>query len=234
MVNIETYDGNDGQTRVKEDYPEREWVTINDNQRLSNIVLESAYLKRESKYGEVILMFAHDADTGELITFALGAQKVTQGKRAGKRGTVWSGTAIETLLNVDEDGMSNPTIKPIFINKRMWIGKTMVAGKSWRAFECDFIDGEPKFDSSYNGVDNSQTDDNNSSAEVNNGSTGVEPEIDFGDEVNMFILEELECGSDPITISRSIEDKFTYISQAEAVRSTMHIKKTLECLTWQK
>ena len=59
MVNIETYDRNDCQTRVKEDYPVREWVTINDNQRLSNG-------ERRKKIGRIYAKLMADLDEREI------------------------------------------------------------------------------------------------------------------------------------------------------------------------
>jgi hypothetical protein len=217
MVNLETYEGNDGQTKVRDDFPDREWVNIGDNQRLSNIVLESARLKENSRFGEVIMVFCHDADTGELLAFNLGAQLVTQGKRKGKRGTTWSGTGIETLLNVDDDGMSNPEIKPVFKDKKIWVGKTLVAGKSWKAFECDLIDGEPKFDSSYNGLEDDIDE------EVDEG----DDEIDYSDLVNIFIKEELQTGVNELQVAKEVQDKFTHITSPVAIDRVMKIKKTL-------
>lgn len=229
MVNVETYSGNNGGTVVKEEknYPDREWLKFPEKQstKVSNIVLESAYLDRHTKYGEAIYVFGHDGDTGELVAMTFG-MSINQ---RGKRGTVWSRSGVETLLDTefgegdrrDVTPIDNPRIKSIFLNKKIWVGKTQVAGKSYNAFECDFMEGEPKFDSSFRGLD--EEDEGTTEDE-----TSDKPEFDMDDETNLFILEELMTGVDALQLVKVCEDKFTGIPKAELIRRVMGIKKTME------
>jgi len=212
---LETYEGNNGKTKVRDDFPDSQWINIGDNQRLSNVVLESATLKSDTKHGEAIFVFCHDADTGELYATTFG-MAIGQ---SGKRGTVYSRSAVETLLKTHgEDGITDPEIKPAFVSKRIWIGKTTIAGKTWKAFECDFMSGEPKFDSSYRGEDDEIIDD----------ITEDKHEIDISDEVNVYILEALDEGKDALTISREVEKKFSNFTSNAAVKRVVEVKKGLE------
>lgn len=226
---LETYVGNNGKTTVRDDFPERRWIPIGDNQRLSNIVLESAKLKRDTKHGEAIFVFCHDADTGELYATTFG---MAIGTRNGKpaRGTVFSDSAVSTLLDCEFEGddrrdippIANPQIKPAFINRKMWIGKTVIAGKTWKAFECDFVEGELKFDSSFRGM--SEEDDEG----VTESPTEDKPEVDMTDAANVFIAEMIGEGKDALTMARTLEEKFPVFTSYAAVKRVMQVKKSLE------
>lgn len=227
MVSISTYEGNDGKTNVREEnkYPSRVWLDFPQKQstKVSGIVLESAYLQRETKYGEAIYVFGHDAETGELVAMTFGVAVGTH----GKRGTVWSRSGVETLLDTeyaegdprDQIAIANPTIKPAFINKTIWVGKTQVAGKSWNAFECDFMSGEPKYDSSYRGIDEVDADEPEDVPEAS---------VDMSDEANVYIIGALEEGKDALTISKEVEEKFSNFTSNAAVKRVMEVKGSLE------
>lgn len=220
---LETYEGNNGRTTVRDeaDFPDREWINIGDNQRLSNVVLESAKLKRDTKHGEAIFIFCHDADTGELYATTFG-MAIGQ---SGKRGTVFTRSAVETLLECEYEAtdprsvnaIANPHIKPAFIDKKIWIGKTTIAGKTWKAFECDFMSGELKFDSSYMGITEEDEED-----------VPENPSVDIEDEANVFILEALKEGKDALTVSKEVEEKFSNFTSNAAVKRVMEVKGSLE------
>lgn len=226
MVKVEEYVGNSGKTTVREEkaYPSREWLDFPQKKstKVGNIVLESAYLQRETKYGEAIYVFGHDADTGELIAFTFGVSIGT----SGKRGTVWSRSGVETLLDTEfaegdptnQMPIANPTIKTTFLNKTIWVGKTQVAGKTWNAFECDYIEGVPKYDSSFRGIDEDDIDEPEVEADV----------MDMTDEANAFIGEMVMEGKDPLTMSKELEAKFPTFTRNSAAKRVMDVKQFLD------
>lgn len=217
---LETYVGNEGKNTVRDDFPERTWVNIGDNQRMNNIVIEGAALKRDTKHGEAIFLFCHDADTGELFATTFG-MAIGQ---SGKRGTVFTRSAVETLLDCEFEGddrrdvnaIANPTIRPAFVNRKLWIGKVTVAGKTWKAFECNFIEGEPNYDSGYRGISEDDED-------VSSDTT----EVDMGDPVVIMIIASLEAGDNPVTISKKVEDTFPNYNRNAAVKKVMEVKGSL-------
>ena len=212
MVKIESYEGNGGKTVVKKKYPKRQLVKLKVNERIQNIVLESAYADRYAKFGEVIYLFCHDADTGELLNIPLSIAVNSK----GYRGTVWTRMAINTLLDTSgEDGIYHPRVKEMFLNKRMWIGKTEVAGKQYHGFECDFMEGEPKYDSSYDGMDQVE--------EVYSDDT---PKVDLSDEMNNYIYGEINLGTDPLTLVMKLEDKFG-VNREAALKRIMDVKGSM-------
>jgi hypothetical protein len=223
MAKLETYEGTGGQTKIRDEqkFPDREWIKFpqHESTRVSNIVLESSHLKRDTKFGEAIFIYFHDADTGELMATTLGCSV----GNTGKRGTVWSRSAIETLLDCDgEDGISNPMIKDHFRNKRMWIGKTQVPGKNYNVFECDFIDGdEPKFDSSYIGEDQIPDED-----EDDNGDPGRDSEQE-PDEIDKYIAEKLGEGTDALDVVVMVEGKYE-IPRTSALHKVMSVKTWMD------
>lgn len=230
MVSVEEYTGSNGQTRVKEEknYPERQWLDFpkDKSTKVSGIVLESAYLDRNTKYGEAIYVFGHDGMTGELVAFTIGVSV----NQYGKRGTVWSRTAVETLLDTtfgandrtDLLAIDSPTIKDIFKDKLIWIGKTQVGGKNYNAFECDFMEGTPVYDSSYTGVED---DDEPKST----GSTSEDkPEFDMSDDVNAFIFNKLIDGMDALDVVKEASGEFPSVTKPEIIKKVTGIKKTMD------
>jgi hypothetical protein len=217
---LETYVGNEGKNTVRDDFPVRTWVKIGDNQRMNNIVIESAKLKRDTEYGEAIFLFCHDADTGELFATTFG-MLIGQ---SGKRGTVYSRSAVETLLDCEFEGddsrdvnaIANPTIKPAFVNRKLWFGKTTVAGKSWKAFECNFIEGEPEYDSDYRGI-----------SEEDEVVTDDKTDVDMTDPVVVMIIASLEAGDNQVTVSKKVEETFPNYTRNAAVKKVIEVKGSL-------